>query len=153
MAKVGRERTVGFAARPTPGTYAPSIPDQFVSHRRFIDDQLRSRRNTLQLLAKTPYGDPQIIDLPFLRRSPNDAQQVGVGEDTAGMLGKLCQQGIFLGRQVNLLTIPPNRETEEVDRDAVRLHRLTVAVETEIGQVGDVALFREPGSRAWKPMR
>ena len=34
MAKVGRERTIGFAALPTPGTYAPSIRDQFVSHRR-----------------------------------------------------------------------------------------------------------------------
>ena len=75
MAKVGRERTVGFAALPTPGTYAPSIRDQFVSHRRLCRlGQCRDR-----LLAQLEEEAPQQCDLarkPF-ELPPPSASEAG----------------------------------------------------------------------------
>ena len=55
-----------------------------------------------ELLPQRADGDAEIVDLLLLRRAPDGAQQMGVGQHAAGMLGELGEHGIFLGRQMDL---------------------------------------------------
>ena len=54
-------------------------------------------------------------------RTPDGAQELCMGEYTAGMLSQLCQDTVFLRRQANVLPVAPNATAEQVDFEAIEV--------------------------------
>ena len=119
---------------------AASASLQPVAHGGLVDDQLRRGWIAFELLPQRADGDAEIVDLPLLRRAPHGAQQMGVRENTPGVLRQLGKQAIFLRRQMDLLAFPEHRSPEQVDRDSVNLDRSLIGPRTQIDEVGEVAL-------------
>ena len=96
---------------------APSSHDQAISYGRFVDDERRPHRVALELLAQASHRDAQIVDMILLRRSPHRSQQVGVGENAAGVLGELGEHRIFLGRQMHRFAVALDAAAVQIDRE------------------------------------
>lgn len=73
------------------------LTDQPVADRGFVDDDGRVGRIGFELLPKAADRDAEIFDLLFLGGSPDGAEEMGVGEDSAGVLCEFREDAIFLG--------------------------------------------------------
>src|SRR3546814_16789828 len=89
----------------------------------------------------------QIVDVVLLRRSPHGAQQVGMGEDAAGVLGQLCEYRIFLGRQMHLLPVAADGAAVQVDCQRSDCQRLLRGARTEHDQAVETAVGLERKNR------
>src|SRR5579862_7307070 len=92
---------------PSVGVYLRALllwlQSQTIADTEFGEDVRWSRRVRFELLAQPADKHPQILHFVGLRRSPNLAQQMAVGQHLAGMDHQVAQQLEFFRRQLDLL--------------------------------------------------
>src|ERR1700760_3515626 len=93
----------GFAPRITGCSDARSRRElQAVADTELGEDMSRAGRVGFELLPQSTDKHPQILHLFGLRRAPDLAQKMAMGQHLAGVHNEMAQQVEFLGGELNL---------------------------------------------------
>src|SRR5579863_345449 len=93
---------------------------QAITDPQLGEDMSRPRRVRLELLPEPADENPQILHFVRLRRPPDFAQQVFVGQHLAGMRDKMAEQLELLWREFYLGAGAGDVAADQIDREVAR---------------------------------